>query len=76
MARGFGTWHVSPLSSVRLDICEHQNIWIHTKTIGPGSPEQGGLGSIENELWSGSVAVKKQSDPTNQAVSHGIMGNY
>ncbi len=40
------------------------------------SPERGGLGSIENELWSGLVVVRKQSDPTDQAISQCIMGNY
>ncbi len=64
-----------PLRSVRLGICEHGNCpRICTKTNGPRSPERGGLGSIENELWSGSVVVRKQFDPTNQAVSHFIMG--
>ncbi len=67
LALCFGTWHISPLSSVRLGICEHGNrAWIRDKTIGPRSPERGGLGSIENELWSGSVVVRKQSDPTDQ----------
>ncbi len=67
LAHCFGTWHVSPLSSVRLGICEHGNrTQIRTKTIGPRSPERGGLGSLENELWSGSVVVRKQSDPTHQ----------
>ncbi len=63
----FGTWRVSPLSSVRLGICEHGNrTRIRAKTIGPRLPERGGFGSIENELWSGSVVVRKQSDPTDQ----------
>ncbi len=75
LALCFGTWCVSPLSSVRLGICEHGNrARIRAKTIGLRSPERGGLGSIENELWSGSVAVRKQSDPTDQAISHCIMG--
>ncbi len=62
LAHCFRTWHVSPRSSVHLGICEHNN----ANTIGPRSPERGGLGLIENELWSGSVVVKKQSDPTDQ----------
>ncbi len=63
----FGTWCVSPLSSVRLGICECGNrARIRAKTIGLGLPERGGLGSIENELWSSSVVVRKQSDPTDQ----------
>uniref|UniRef100_A0A672LIX0 Ras GTPase-activating-like protein IQGAP1 n=1 Tax=Sinocyclocheilus grahami TaxID=75366 RepID=A0A672LIX0_SINGR len=67
LARCFGTWRVSPLSSVRLGICEHGNrARIRAKTIGPRSPERGGLGSTKNELWSGSVVVRKQSDLTDQ----------
>ncbi len=67
LALCFGTWHVSLLSSVRLGMCEHCNrARIRAKTTGPRSPERGGLGSIENELWSGSVVVRKQSDPTDQ----------
>ncbi len=40
---------------------------------GPRSPERGGLSSITNELWSGSVAVRKQSDP---GCTNCIMGKY
>ncbi len=66
-----------PLSSVCLGICEHGNrARIRAKTIGPRSPERGTLGSIENKLWSGSVVVRKQSDPTDQAISQCMMGNY
>ncbi len=31
--------------------------------------------SIENELWSSLVVMRKQSDPTNQAISHCMMSN-
>ncbi len=63
LAHCFGTWHVYPLSSVCLDICEHGNhARIHVKTIGSRSPERGGLGLIENELWSGSVETPAQND--------------
>ncbi len=79
LARCFGTWRVSPLSSVHLGVCEHGNrARIHAKTIGPRSPERGGLGSIENKLWSGSVSEKaiRSNGPTNQAISQCMMGNY
>jgi len=49
----------SPL--VCLGIYEHDNHL--TKTIALRSPERGGLGPIENELWSGSVEVRKQTNP-------------
>ncbi len=53
---------------------------IRTKTIGPRLPERV-LGSIENELWSGSVIgcsekAIRSNGLTNQAISHCIMGNY
>lgn len=51
------------LSSVCLGICEPGN---RAKTIDPRSPERGGLGSIENEPWSGLVVVRNQSDLTEQ----------
>ncbi len=71
LARCFRTWHVSPLSSVRLDI-QYVNTAIGLGS-GTRSPERGGLSSITNELWSGSVAVRKQSDP---GCTHCIMGKY
>lgn len=50
------------LSLVRLGIYEHGNrAWIRTKTITRLNEEV-----IVNELWRGSVELRKQSDPTDK----------
>ncbi|MCI4389878.1 hypothetical protein PGIGA_G00116290 [Pangasianodon gigas] len=52
---------------IDLNAHEHCNrARIRTKTFGPRTPEGGDLSLITHELWSGSLVVRKQSDPADQ----------
>lgn len=75
----FGTWCVLSLNSVLLGICENGNsASIRTKIICPRSHQRGGLSPIATtvELFACSEKAIRPDEPTNQAVSQYMMGNY